>query len=226
MIHGCIILPCMVNGRKKWKAISTETSDCSAIGNSPQEALGNFQGVEDSFFGNNNEQRKSNQKEKKKRQKKSFLREYSEEAKPQKRTSSKKGLWTVYTDGSCLNNPGGAGGWAAIVITPDGEEQTASGGHPSTTNNRMEIQAAIEGLERTPPKAKVFLNSDSEYVVNTMTKGWQRRKNTDLWAKLDAAVQIRDVSFYWVKGHDGDAFNERCDRMAVREAEKIAHERL
>ena len=91
----------------------------------------------------------------------------------------------IYTDGSCSGNPG-PGGWAA-VIEHDGEKSRLSGGERSTTNNRMEIMAAIKGLEAAPPGATAVIHSDSEYLVKTMTKGWKRNVNRDLWEQLDLA---------------------------------------
>ncbi|MEK7485402.1 MAG: RNase H family protein, partial [Planctomycetota bacterium] len=81
----------------------------------------------------------------------------------------------IYTDGACINNPGGPGGWGAVLVE-DGQQKELSGGVPSTTNNRMEITAVIKGLEHTPPGASVTVCSDSQYVVNTMTKSWARNK--------------------------------------------------
>ena len=120
---------------------------------------------------------------------------------------------TIYTDGSCLGNPG-PGGWGAIV-EHDGQSDSLSGGEPKTTNNRMEITAAIKGLEATPPGATVAVYSDSEYVVKTMTKGWKRNANRDLWEQLDRAANARNVDFKWVRGHAGHPQNEEADRLAV-----------
>ena len=120
---------------------------------------------------------------------------------------------TIYTDGSCLGNPG-PGGWGAIV-EHDGQSQRLSGGERSTTNNRMEITAAIKGLEATPTGATVAVYSDSEYVVKTMTKGWKRNANRDLWEQLDRAANARNVDFKWVRGHAGHPQNEQADRLAV-----------
>ena len=126
----------------------------------------------------------------------------------------------IYTDGSALDNPG-PGGWAAIVI--DGSDVTQLvGGEPRTTNNRMEITAAIKGLESVPAGESVKLHSDSQYVVNTMTRNWKRRANTDLWAMLDAEVARHYVEWRWVRGHAGNPYNEQADRLAVEEAKKHA----
>ena len=126
----------------------------------------------------------------------------------------------IYTDGSALDNPG-PGGWAAIVI--DGpDESRLTGGEPRTTNNRMEIMAAIKGLEAIPAGESVRIHSDSQYVVNTMTRNWKRRANTDLWAMLDAEVARHDVDWRWVRGHSGNPYNEQADRLAVDEAKRQA----
>ena len=121
---------------------------------------------------------------------------------------------TIYTDGSCLVNPG-PGGWGAIVFQGAGEPVQLSGNEAQTTNNRMELTAAIKGLESTPIGASVALYSDSSYLVNTMTKNWKRRVNHDLWEQLDALAQRRQVDWRWVRGHAGDRWNEAADRLAV-----------
>ena len=126
----------------------------------------------------------------------------------------------IYTDGSALDNPG-PGGWAAIVIEGSDERHLA-GGERRTTNNRMEIMAAIKGLEATPAGEFVRIHSDSKYVVNTMTRNWKRRANTDLWAMLDTEVARHDVEWRWVRGHAGNPYNEQADRLAVDEAKKQA----
>ena len=130
----------------------------------------------------------------------------------------------IYTDGSCLKNPG-PGGWAAIV-TGDGEDRPLSGADPATTNNRMEMMAAIKGIESAAPGSTLTVHSDSQYLVNTMTKNWKRSKNQDLWARLDSLVAQRDVSWNWVRGHAGHAYNEQADRLAVAEAYRIAGRRV
>jgi ribonuclease HI len=121
----------------------------------------------------------------------------------------------VYADGSCEGNPG-PGGWGVVIIGQQ-EPQEFSGSDPQTTNNRMELTAAIEGLRRLEPGSNVTLRSDSQYLVNTMNLGWRRGKNNDLWKALDAEVAKRDVRFEWVRGHANDPLNEAADRLA-REA--------
>ena len=122
----------------------------------------------------------------------------------------------IYTDGACDSNPG-RGGWAAIVIE-NGDQRIVSGGEPKTTNNRMEIMAAIKGLESIPPRSDVTVHSDSQYVINTITKNWKRNANTDLWPQLDKAVAARNVRWKWVRGHAGDPMNELADQVAKQEA--------
>jgi cyclic pyranopterin phosphate synthase len=123
----------------------------------------------------------------------------------------------IYTDGACLGNPG-PGGWAAIVVK-SGVTATYSGRERQTTNNRMEIMAAVKGLQATPESAEATVFSDSEYVVKTMTRGWKRNKNLDLWAMLDAEARKRRVKWEWVQGHAGHPMNEMADRLAVQEAQ-------
>ena len=118
----------------------------------------------------------------------------------------------IYTDGSCLGNPG-PGGWAAIIEEGGGKKRL-SGREDDTTNNRMEILAVIKGLQATPSHSEVTIFSDSQYVVNTMTKGWKRKANLDLWAALDSAVKERRVTWKWVRGHAGNPGNEEADALA------------
>jgi ribonuclease HI len=133
----------------------------------------------------------------------------------------------IYTDGGCESNPG-PGGYGVVLLHPKKRAQ-ASGGFRLTTNNRMEIYAAIRGLEMLTKPCKVVLYSDSQYVVETMTKGWatrwksnewwlnnkERAKNADLWERLLALCEAHQVEFRWVKGHAGNVENEACDRLAV-----------
>ena len=139
----------------------------------------------------------------------------------------------IYTDGACKGNPG-AGGWAAILEF-EGKEKSLCGGEKLTTNNRMELVAAIEGLNALKMPCNVTLYSDSQYLVNAINKGWLEgwkkkgwRKadkslvlNDDLWKQLDALLNIHNVTFVWVRGHDGHAYNERCDQLASGFAEKL-----
>jgi ribonuclease HI len=136
----------------------------------------------------------------------------------------------IYTDGSCLGNPG-PGGYG-VVMRHDGRSQELSGGFRETTNNRMEVLAAIVGLEALNQPCSVTLYSDSQYLVNAMEKGWARRwqangwkrnkkeraLNPDLWERLLRLCDSHDVEFRWVRGHSGHRENERCDRLAVQAA--------
>ena len=124
----------------------------------------------------------------------------------------------LYTDGACSGNPG-PGGWAAIIINGNYIHKI-SGSDESTTNNRMEIIAVIEGLKMVSEDSNVEVITDSAYVVNTMTKGWKRNKNQDLWEELDNLISKRDVKFTWVKGHASNQYNNECDKMAVLEYQK------
>jgi ribonuclease HI len=140
----------------------------------------------------------------------------------------------VFTDGACSGNPG-PGGWGAILRWR-GNEKELSGGEAETTNNRMELMAAISALEALTRRMQVDLTTDSTYVRDGITKwmkswkarGWKTAdkkpvKNRDLWERLDAATQRHDVAWHWVKGHAGHAENERCDELA-REAIKAMRE--
>lgn len=142
----------------------------------------------------------------------------------------------IYTDGGCSGNPG-PGGWA-IVVEADGQTKTLSGGAKSTTNNRMELTAAIMALtvvKNTEQFAgrKVFVNIDSQYVKNGITlwiKNWKARgwktadkkpvKNQDLWMQLDELNCLFDVEWIWVKGHAGIEYNEICDSLCQNEIKK------
>ncbi len=105
-----------------------------------------------------------------------------------------------------------------MVLMDHAEPLRISGSEPATTNNRMELTAAIKGLESVTSGAPVVLYSDSEYLVNTMTKNWKRRANQDLWRQLDSLVSKRPVTWLWVRGHNGDRWNEEADRLALSAA--------
>ena len=122
--------------------------------------------------------------------------------------------YLVYADGSCIGNPG-PGGWGVVIRDPDGVVTELNGHDPSTTNNRMELMGAIEGLRATGRGAHVVLRSDSRYVVNSMTLHYKRNKNHDLWKLLDAEAAARRVRFEWVRGHDTDPVNNRADALAM-----------
>ena len=118
----------------------------------------------------------------------------------------------IYCDGSCTGNPG-IGGWGTILVY-NNHEKCLHGCNHNTTNNQMEITAVIEGLKALKESCDVTVYTDSQYVVNTMTKGWKRNKNLDLWKVLDSLIKQHVVSFVWVKGHNGHTYNERCDKLA------------
>ena len=126
----------------------------------------------------------------------------------------------IYTDGACLGNPG-PGGWAAILIASNSKSYI-SGNELNTTNNRMELIAAIKGLSTAQTASRLIIHSDSQYLVNTMTKNWKRSKNTDLWEQLDHLVAKLSVDWVWVRGHDGDRYNEEADSLASNEARKAS----
>ena len=134
----------------------------------------------------------------------------------------------AYTDGACSGNPG-PGGWGVLLLAKDGEailkERTLSGGEPETTNNRMELMAAISALEVLERPSALTVVTDSAYVKDGITKwihGWKRNgwtkkgglKNAELWQRLDAAQARHKVSWEWIKGHAGHAENERADELA------------
>ncbi len=131
----------------------------------------------------------------------------------------------IFTDGACSGNPG-PGGWGTILRMGE-KERELSGGEPATTNNRMELMAAIAGLEALQRPCRVRLTTDSKYVLDGATKwikGWKKNgwktadkkpvKNVDLWQRLDAAHALHKVDWRWVKGHSGHAENERVDELA------------
>jgi ribonuclease HI len=125
-----------------------------------------------------------------------------------------KNVVRIYTDGACEPNPG-IGGCAAIIIYPNGYILQRTSHHGATTNNRMEIQGAIIGLSELSGNQTVWLYSDSQYLVNTMVYKWNKiRKNADLWQQLDRLRDQHHVTFKWIRGHNGDKFNEMCDVLA------------
>jgi ribonuclease HI len=143
----------------------------------------------------------------------------------------------LYTDGACSGNPG-PGGWAFILRhLPTGKELERSGGESETTNNRMELQAVVEGLSSLNRRVSVRIVSDSAYVLNGLStwikswkkNGWKRKdgskwvevKNVDLWKRLDELAASHNVEFSKIKGHSGHPENERCDELAVAEWHKF-----
>ena len=138
----------------------------------------------------------------------------------------------IYTDGACSGNPG-PGGWGAILVYR-GVEKEISGGEPMTTNNRMELTGVIRALSLLREPCSVTVTSDSQYITRAINEGWLKKwkaagftkkgglKNAELWRELDGLLQKHDVKFVWVKGHAENAYNNRCDAMAVAEREKFA----
>ena len=135
---------------------------------------------------------------------------------------------TVYTDGACRGNPG-AGGWGTILVY-NGVEKELSGGEAVTTNNRMELTAAIKGLSALKEPCEVELYSDSKYMVDAINLGWAegwkrtnwkngKAKNPDLWEELLNLLGKHKVTVLWVRGHNGHEYNERCDVLATTAAD-------
>jgi ribonuclease HI len=131
----------------------------------------------------------------------------------------------IYTDGACRGNPG-VGGWG-VILSYKSKVKELYGGNKDTTNNRMELMAAIQALEALTKPCSVQLNSDSSYVLKGITEwmpNWKKRgwktaakhpvKNVDLWQRLDAAIAPHDIEWKWVKGHSGDKGNDRADALA------------
>ena len=143
----------------------------------------------------------------------------------------------IFTDGSCLGNPG-AGGWAAILRYGETEKEIC-GGEVLTTNNRMELTAAISALQALKFPCEVELYSDSRYLLDGIEKGWAKKwqangwmrnkrekaSNPDLWQQLLEALECHQVTLHWVKGHDGHPENERCDKLAVAQSNLFAKQK-
>ena len=141
----------------------------------------------------------------------------------------------IYTDGACSGNPG-PGGWGAILSCM-GREKELSGGERETTNNRMELRAVIEALSALKEPCEVELWTDSQYIARAINEGWlagwKRRgwrrkegelKNPELWQRLDALLGEHKVTVNWLRGHDGQEQNERCDALAVAERDKFSRQ--
>ena len=139
----------------------------------------------------------------------------------------------IYTDGACSGNPG-KGAWGAVLVYK-GAEKEISGAEKQTTNNRMELTAVIKALQLLKEPCEVNLTTDSKYVCDAVNKGWVygwKKKgwiksdkkpalNVDLWEELLEQLKIHDVTFNWVKGHNGHPYNERCDKLAVSEYQRL-----
>ena len=141
---------------------------------------------------------------------------------------------TIYTDGACSGNPG-PGGWGAVLCYK-GTEKELSGGEAMTTNNRMELTAAVSALKALKEPCRVHLYSDSKYLVDSLVKGWviawEKRGwvkadkkpalNADLWQELLRLDRVHEITYHWVKGHADDDYNNRCDELAVARRDEYA----
>ena len=146
-------------------------------------------------------------------------------------------LVDIYTDGACSGNPG-PGGWAAVLMF-GGKEKELSGGKMETTNNQMELSAAIQGLKALKVPCRVRLHSDSAYLINAFNKGWIKKwqsngwctskkepvENQDLWQELIAQSAIHEIEWIKVKGHAENEYNNRCDKLAVAAVPKESNNR-
>ena len=139
----------------------------------------------------------------------------------------------LYTDGACRGNPG-KGGWGAILVYGKYEKEL-SGADRLTTNNRMELTSVIEGLKALKEPCRVTLYSDSKYVIDAFLEGWvenwrqngwkrgrEALKNPELWEELYALTKIHEITYVWVKGHNGHPYNERCDALATSCADSLS----
>ena len=141
---------------------------------------------------------------------------------------------TIYTDGACSGNPG-PGGWGAVLCYK-GTEKELSGGEAMTANNRMELTAAVSALKALKEPCRVYLYSDSKYLVDSLMKGWviawEKRGwvkadkkpalNADLWQELLRLDKVHEITYHWVKGHADDDYNNRCDELAVARRDEYA----
>ncbi|MBT4917585.1 ribonuclease HI [Candidatus Peregrinibacteria bacterium] len=136
----------------------------------------------------------------------------------------------IYTDGSCIGNPG-PGGWGAVIFI-DGKEIELSGSEEDTTNNRMEMMAIIKALEWINDESglssedaqshKILIHSDSNLVIQTLNQGWKKKANTDLWADIDRVRAWLDIDWIWVKAHAENEHNNRVDALAFKEAKALS----
>lgn len=126
----------------------------------------------------------------------------------------------IYTDGSCLKNPNGPGGWAVCILEDD-IEYYLSGNNSSTTNNRMELTAIIEAISCIKANLECKIYTDSQLCINCATGKWKRNANLDLWSEYDNVSKNKNINYEWIKGHNGNKYNEIVDKMALEEAKKI-----
>ena len=140
---------------------------------------------------------------------------------------------TIYTDGACSGNPG-IGGWGAVILEKNKEDIFLNGGHDNTTNNRMELTAAIEALKYFVDKKNITLITDSKYVkdgIQSWIQNWKKNgwktaakkpvKNKELWIELDDLITKHNITWEWVKGHAGNTYNEKADYLARRYIEEV-----
>ena len=140
---------------------------------------------------------------------------------------------TIYTDGACSGNPG-IGGWGAVILEKNKEDIFLNGGHDNTTNNRMELTAAIEALKYFVDKKNITLITDSKYVkdgIQSWIQNWKKNgwktaakkpvKNKELWVELDDLITKHNITWEWVKGHAGNTYNEQADYLARRYIEEV-----
>jgi len=124
----------------------------------------------------------------------------------------------IYTDGSCISNPNGPGGWAIVIIEEDGREYYLSDKNSCTTNNRMELTAVVEGISSVKENQECIIFSDSQLTINCATGKWKRKANLDLWKEYDKVSKNKIINFEWVKAHNGNKYNEIVDELAYNEA--------
>lgn len=127
----------------------------------------------------------------------------------------------LYTDGSCVKNPDGPGGWAVVLIDDDKYEWYLSDGEDKTTNNRMELRAVIEGIKLINDGSVCNIYTDSKLVINCATGLWKRKANIDMWEEYDKISKNKIINYEWVKGHNGNYYNEKVDKLALEEARKF-----
>lgn len=138
---------------------------------------------------------------------------------------STKYLSKIYTDGSCLQNPNGPGGYAFALIINDEVEAIGFGSEPNTTNNRMELQAVISALNFVEG-TEYIIYTDSKLTINCAQGIWKRKANLDLWKEYECALRGRKIYWNWVRGHSGDKYNELVDELAREEAKTIKNKNL
>ena len=130
---------------------------------------------------------------------------------------------SIYTDGSCISNPNGPGGWAFAIIEEDGSEYYFADKNNSTTNNRMELYAIIQALSSIKENQQCQIFSDSQITINCALGKWKRKSNLDLWNEYEKVSKNKNVSFKWLKAHSGNKYNEIVDQLAYKEAKEAKY---